>query len=112
MNNPIVLDDETAYVFVHHKGRLIATAIDRQDLPVLSGMNVNWSICDTGGRPYVRANVPDAEAGAGYRTVYLHRLLAGAQRGSKVMHLNGHTLDNRRVNLSQFQACAPRSVAA
>lgn len=33
------------------------------------------------------------------RTIYMHRVIAGAKRGSEADHVNGDTLDNRRENL-------------
>lgn len=32
-------------------------------------------------------------------TTYMHRLIAGAQQGVQVDHMNGDSLDNRRANL-------------
>ncbi|MDR3701067.1 MAG: hypothetical protein P4L56_15575 [Candidatus Sulfopaludibacter sp.] len=112
MKNPTVLDDDIAYLFIHHKGQLLATAIDFVDVPLLSGMNVKWSISETNGRPFVRANVPASDTALGHRTVYLHRLLTRASRGAKVCHLNGNTLENCRRNLACAAPPAVEDMAA
>lgn len=44
---------------------------------------------------------PDGYASGqdGRRTVYMHRIIAGATAGTEVDHINRNRLDNRRVNL-------------
>lgn len=47
---------------------------------------------------YIAADNPDGK-GKGYPKIYMHRLIAGAQKGLVVDHINGCKTDNRRCNL-------------
>lgn len=53
-----------------------------------------WTVVDNhNGGIYLVKNRPSAAP------EYLHVLVAGGQRGELVQHINGNTLDNRKVNL-------------
>jgi hypothetical protein len=77
--------------------------IDAADLPLVAG--ISWfvrTVKSTPGRkrkPYSCVAGWVAEKGARGRTVFLHRLIVGAERGQIVDHINRDTLDNRRCNL-------------
>lgn len=54
----------------------------------------------------IRNNTPYATATVNKKTVFLHRLIMNPPKGMVVDHINGDTLDNRRVNLrvcTQFE---------
>lgn len=81
------------------------TLLSEQDLYLLEH---NWSVVPrqaaTGGF-YVAAWVDG-------KTVYLHRLVMGAETGQEVDHINGDGLDNSRENLriaTRSQNCANRT---
>ena len=64
--------------------------IDADDVDRVSGNK--WVASESGTRFYV-------VRGCGKTRQYLHRLIAGAQKGQCVDHINGNTLDNRKQNL-------------
>lgn len=68
--------------------------VDDCDKPLLAAHA--WRVYNHG-----RASRPFRYAQAAHRgkTIYLHRLIAGAATGQVVDHINGDTLDNRRCNL-------------
>lgn len=55
-------------------------------------MRVRWTIVNPDGTSYVRGEVEGKET-------YMHRYVAGAEKGQYVDHKNRDTLDNRRENL-------------
>lgn len=64
--------------------------IDSEDAAVV--LSHSWCLSKKGNRFYVidRKN-----------NIYLHRLLTGAHEGKVVDHINGNSLDNRKVNLRE-----------
>lgn len=73
----------------------LVAIVDVGDLPLISELEVRWCAISAGkatGGFYAKRK----EHG---RTVYMHRLIAGAKPGEVVDHANGDGLDNRRVNL-------------
>jgi hypothetical protein len=77
--------------------------ISDEDRPLLRH---KWRVIRPDGvKPYAAATIDS-------RTVYLHRLVMGAQRGQEVDHINGDGLDNSRENLrlaTRSQNCANRA---
>lgn len=63
---------------------------DREKINALSDGNHNWYLSTNNYAVIIQ--------GEG-RTVYLHRYIMEAPKGSIVDHINGNTLDNRRSNL-------------
>jgi hypothetical protein len=68
--------------------------VDAQDAHIL-GEGV-WRVIDKPRNRYAKLN---KSIDGKVVTLYLHRLIAGAQSGDTVDHINGNTLDNRRSNL-------------
>ena len=64
--------------------------VNADDMEKVSGNK--WVASKSGTRIYV-------VRGNGKTRQYLHRLIAGAQKGQVVDHINGNTLDNRKENL-------------
>ena len=54
-----------------------------------------WRVDLANGKVYATARVSK------FRTVLMHRLLLNAPYGSRVFHLDGDTLNNRRANLEK-----------
>lgn len=68
--------------------------IDEADFGLVG--NTKWSITNGGGYEYAHTSLGID----GKRVcVRLHRMIMGAKKGEVVDHVNGNTLDNRRVNL-------------
>lgn len=65
--------------------------VDADDLPLIDGYT--WGL--RGGR----TNNCYVGARQNRTTVYMHRLIARAESGQMVDHVNGDKLDNRRANL-------------
>ena len=59
-------------------------------------LNVKWRYAKHGNKKGDKHYVSGRLNG---KHVYLHRLIAGAERGQIVDHINGDTLDNRSANL-------------
>lgn len=69
--------------------------VSREDYDKVVGYN--WSAAgDRNGKYYAMRT--EIRSGV-RRTVRMHRLVAGAQHGQIVDHINGDTLDNTRANL-------------
>lgn len=68
--------------------------VDCEDFPLVK--SYRWHMVCTGASKYAATNVP--REGGGFRTLYMHRLLAGKD-GLLVDHQNGDGLDNTRKNL-------------
>lgn len=66
--------------------------VDAADYEALSGRK--WHLL---GGQYARSTMVDQSGKT--RTVLMHRLIVGAQKGQLVDHINGDGLDNRRSNL-------------
>ena len=64
--------------------------IDDEDHPKISGYN--WSVSEVGVNSYAASRPKEG-------TVYMHRVIIGAQKGQEVDHINGNGLDNRKANL-------------
>jgi len=69
----------------------LTTLVDREDFETLA--RHKWSPSRIGRKIYVMRH---DEKG---RTVYMHRQITKARKGSIVDHANGDSLDNRRINL-------------
>lgn len=84
------------------------TLISQEDISLLSH---KWAVVKPdGAKAYVAAWI-------GGRTVYMHRMIAGAEKGQEVDHINGDGLDNSRENLriaTRAQNCrnTPKRTAA
>lgn len=81
-----------------------ATIVDEEDFEVLAAFR--WHAQrNASGRIYARrwASAEDRRAGSP-RMVNMHRAIMDPSRGMLVHHINGDTLDNRRVNLA---VCTP-----
>jgi hypothetical protein len=70
--------------------RGLVTLVDDEDFEWLSTMK--WHAATHGSRG-------QWSAGAGHRTIRMHRLIMSAPVGMQVDHINGDPLDNRRCNL-------------
>jgi hypothetical protein len=68
--------------------------IDEADRAVMVGRS--WRVCKRGVKQYLAWST--TERGT-KKTIYMHRLFAGAKPGQVVDHVNGNGLDNRRENL-------------
>lgn len=90
--NPVVVADDFAAVNLGAAWMFVDVA----DLQLVAPLR--WSATrSTRGQPYGRAY-----AGGGRKAskfIKAHRLIMGAPDGVDVDHINGDTLDNRRVNL-------------
>ena len=84
-------------------------------LNICDGMSVLFDDCDAHLVAAVHwVGAPVGRKTGGYyaigwcknlkRSVYMHRVIAGAQQGQFVDHINGNTLDNTRGNL---RLCSP-----
>lgn len=89
----ISFDDISPFIVLGHG--LIAR-IDAEDVELVSGFY--WSAYQPPRSGFY------ARASRGQGKIRLHRLIAGAVDGEVVDHINGDTLDNRRVNLRR---CSP-----
>lgn len=67
-----------------------AVHIDRQDEQLV--LPHSWRYLKAGRSEYAITHI-------GGKTVYMHRLIMGAQLGQEVDHINRNGLDNRRSNL-------------
>lgn len=66
----------------------IKVLVDAEDYPRVSQLNWNFSKAGTG---YAISR--------GKKGVLMHRLILDAPKGVSVDHINGNTLDNRKINL-------------
>lgn len=64
------------------------TLIDKKDEELVRGLR--WYACRCRDRIYARATT---------NRLFMHRLIAGAETGQEVDHINGDSLDNRASNL-------------
>ena len=79
-----------------HGQKVAESVMDAADAARVLATSPRWMIGQAGGKKYVRATIHQDGKNA---CVYLHRLIADAPAGMVVDHINGETLDNRRVNL-------------
>ena len=104
MRNKYIISNDTAVIFVNHKGRRYEVLVDAKDVPRLRGFR--WVVRTQVSRTGRLLPSPTAYV-AGYRTIatniremaYLHRLIMRPRKGLVVDHINGNPLDNRRRNL-------------
>lgn len=68
--------------------------IDAADVNLIAG--VNWHSTFAGHKVYARR---DIQISGKWKTVYLHRFIAGAPDYLEVDHIDGDPLNNRRSNL-------------
>lgn len=73
---------------------MVVFFVDDRDAPNVE--RFTWKVLKTNGRLYIKRN---ERTEGGYRTILLHRELMKAGRNTVVDHINGNTLDNRRINL-------------
>lgn len=71
------------------------TSIDEEDF---DRINVyTWNVDKRKNKKYARARI---KIGGKYKNIYLHRFIMGdIPKGMTVDHINGNSLDNRKVNL-------------
>lgn len=98
MTNDFSIRGDTVVILVRNSRADREVLIDAADLPKVQAVPGRWCLIwhVRGYRHYV-GNV------YGDSTVFLHRLLGGAEADQEVRHVNGDPLDNRRSNL---QACS------
>jgi hypothetical protein len=69
--------------------------IDEDDLTLVSQFRWYANPSLSGFYAMTKVRRPDGR----FTTLYMHRLITGAQKGKEVDHINRDTLDNRRANL-------------
>ena len=95
MRNKIIeLDESSVGIVLDSKkyGEKICI-IDREDLPRVKAVNKWYAIRFHSPEFYVAANI--CKSGS----ITLHRLILSFPEGLSVDHINGDTLDNRKINL-------------
>lgn len=81
---------------IHLGGELFAL-VDDEDIATVAPYN--WKPLPTDGTVYARARKTWKGKTSG---ILMHRLLLDAPKGTRVEHINGNGLDNRRRNLRYF----------
>lgn len=92
--------DDVAYIHITNRaGDVVAVAaIDAEDLPRVIAFGRWRQTVPRPTCPYAMAS-RRGKADGTQRSIYLHRFLMGDPEGEIVDHINGDTLDNRKINL-------------
>ena len=97
MKNKIQVSGDIAIVEIVSKNEILDCLIDKEDLPIITRLGTTWKINRSrNGYKSVRTT----KQIDGRRFVYtLSNLILPPSEGNVVDHINGNTLDNRKVNL-------------
>ena len=92
---PIILSDD-GLTGIIKLSRNYQAIIDAQDIEAVSARN--WhAVCLSANHVYAASNIRTGEI---FKQISLHRYLMQSSSGNtEIDHVNGNTLDNRRVNL-------------
>lgn len=82
------------FEITNKKGQTFAVTVDDADSYLISQMHLRCSF--KGDKWYVQGHRRGEPSN---KPFYLHRIIAAAQKGDVVDHINGDTLDNRKSNL-------------
>lgn len=92
--NRYIYKEDSWCIVIIHKGDIYYVKIDEEDIPKLKTRR--WYIGRRRNNLYVVSGIP----GKKNSKQYLHRFLLG-EHVCQVDHINGDTLDNRKINLRE-----------
>lgn len=98
--NTYRIEGDVAFIaLANRQGETIAECkVDAADLDSVLGFPYRWAAVGTNGSTRLRPAAPSVRDGK-LTTVYLYRFILCPPDGYVVDHINGDTLDNRRINL-------------